>query len=195
MPIDTSLAKAPPRTSPRTTARGSTRAPVPEQKSQREIREEGLLGVGQALQGICVIAQQWADAGAIGMHVPRIAPELAKLADSYGFIATGVDLVIQVGPFGALLATGMPLVMQILANHKVIDATSIVGAGNVVPPEVLEAKMKADIMRQVAEAQREQAAAMRDAQEAQADYARIMATMTEQPSPNGAANDNPSMGV
>lgn len=194
MPINTSLASKTPPPTKRASSGGTSRASVPQGKSQREIREEGLLGVGQALQGICVIGQQWADAGALGIHVPRIAPELAKLADSYGIIASGVDLVIQVGPFGALLATTMPLVMQILANHKVIDASSVAGMGNVMPPEVLESQMKAEAMRMAAQAQREQAEAMRDAQQAQLEYQRIMSQMSE-PSPNGAVNDNASVGV
>lgn len=192
MPIDTSLAtKAPPRKS---TGRGNARASVAThmERSPREIREEGLLGVGQTLQGICILAQQWADAGAIGMHFPKIAPELAKLADQYSIVATGVDLAIQVGPFGALIAAVMPLGMQILANHKMIDASNAVGLGNVVPPEVLEATMKADMMRQVAQAQREQAEAMREAQAAQAEYAKVM---NEIQSPNGAGNDHAPMGV
>jgi hypothetical protein len=70
----------------------------------------------------------------------------------------------------------MPMVMQFLANHGVIDAKRAIG-GNIVPPEVLESQMRADIARMQAEAQREQLEAIREAQSAQAEYEKVMAEM------------------
>jgi hypothetical protein len=193
MPIDMTAAKAPPRRA------RAVKAPVMVQPEQtaRSLREEGLQGLGALVQGVMNMAGQYADAGAIGMYFPGMSTEVAKLADVYEVIAKPVDLIIKVGPFGALIALGMPLVMQIAANHKLVDASRMLGS-SVVPPEVLEAQMKAHIMRQQAEAQREQAAALQEAQAAQAEYQKILSQITPQnvePSVNGKTSEYPTVAV
>jgi hypothetical protein len=189
MPIDMSGVSAPPK-------RRAARAPVQRQSaepeySQRQMRSEGLQGLGALAQGILNMAGQYADAGAIGMYWPRMATETAKLADDYEVIAKPIDILIRVGPFGALIALGMPLVMQIAANHRLVDASRMMGS-SVMPPEVLEAQMKSQIMRQQAEAQREQMEALKEAQSAQAEYDKVLAEMQ---SANGKANATTAMGV
>jgi hypothetical protein len=170
MPIDVSAVKAPPRKS--TGTRTPTKATV-ETKSPNERRVEGLLGLAQLGQGFCLITQQWADAAAIGKHFPPVAVELANIADGNEFIAKPIDFLIEVGPYGALVTAAMPLVMQILANHKIIDASKLINQG-VVPPEVLEAQMKAQVAKMQADAMREQAQAMAEAEAAQAQYQAFM---------------------
>jgi hypothetical protein len=157
-----------------------TYVPLPPQESANDRRVNGLLGLGQMGQGLCMMSQQWADAAAIGMHWDPLAHALADLADENEIIAKPIDILIEVGPYGALVTAAMPLVLQILANHKVIDATKLVGQ-NVVPPEVLESQMKARVARMQSEALREQQQAIAEADAARLEYERFVA---ESPSMN-----------
>jgi hypothetical protein len=63
--------------------------------------------------------------------------------------------------------------MQLLANHRVVDASAMHGYG-VVPPEVLEAQMKAEMLRMQAEAMQAQQQAVNEANEAAAAYSKMM---------------------
>jgi hypothetical protein len=143
-----------------------------EYRSKVEQRDEGLQGIAQLLQGICLITGQYADAATIGNHFPPFSRELAKIADTNETIAKPIDFLIEIGPYGALIAAGMPLIMQLLANHKVIPAS---GMSGVVPPEVLESQMKAQMARMQAQAMMEQRAAIQEAKDAQAEYEAMMA--------------------
>lgn len=173
-----SAAKAPPKR--RTT--GSTSAVAKtakvETKSLRERREEGLNGLAQLGQALCLMTGQLADARTLGMHFPPVASELADLADTHDMIASPVDFLIKIGPWTGLVAAGMPLILQMLANHKVIDAAGMAGQG-VVPPEVLEAQMRAEMARIQAEAMRERQMAIQEAQKAQAEYEKMIAEASE----------------
>jgi hypothetical protein len=142
-------------------------------------REEGLNGVGQLGIAGCLLAKQYADAGAIGKHWPRVSHELAALSDTNEGVAKVVDLVTEIGPYGALLLAVMPLIMQLAANHGMIKADNALG-GDIVPPAVLEAQMKADIATMQAEALRQQQQALREMAEAQADYEAELSRMTVQ---------------
>lgn len=169
MPIDMSGAvKAPPRKAATPRAKAQPPPQVMTQ-SPREAREEGLNGLGQLFQGGLVLFGQYADAGATGRHAPNIARETAALADRYEAVAKGVDLIIQAGPFTGLLLAVLPLALQIGANHKRVDASNL-GALGVVPPEVLEAQMKAEVLRMQADSMRMQQEALQNMQAAQAEY-------------------------
>lgn len=175
MPIDMSLAKAPPAkraavAKKAATPAVSTDAPA---KSLNEQRFEGMMGLASLGQGICLMTGLHADAMTIGKLFPPVAKEIANIADDNETIAQPIDFLIKIGPYGALIAAGLPFVMQILANHKVIDASKAMGQG-IVPPEVLEAQMKAEMMRMQAEAMRAQQQAMNEANEAAAAYAKMM---------------------
>jgi len=189
MAIDMSAAKAPPakRTTAKATAAKATPAPdVTPGKSLNQQRFEGLLGLAQLGQGICLMAGLHADAMTIGQHFPPVAKEIANIADDNDSVAQPLDFIIKVGPYGALIAAAMPFVMQILANHKVIDPAKAIGQG-IVPPEVLEAQMKAELMRMQAEAMQAQQQAVRDANAAAQAYAEMMTPASEAQSPNGTA--------
>lgn len=146
MPIDMSAAKVPPKK--RTANTKTQTVEVKPVASERERREEGLNGLGQLVQGGLLVAKQYADAAAIGMHFGNVSSELAKLAENNDSIAKPIDFLIQVGPYGALIQAVMPLAMQLLANHKIIDAANMPGSG-IVTPEVLESQMQAQ-MAQIA---------------------------------------------
>lgn len=175
MAIDMSAAKAPPqkRAAAKKAAAPAATSDVPA-KPLIQQRYEGLLGLAQLGQGICLMAGLHADAMTISQMFPPIAIEVAKIADDNDTVAQPLDFIIKVGPYGALIAAAMPFVMQILANHKVIDATKAMGQG-IVPPEVLEAQMKAEMARMQTEAMRQQQQAIAEANAAAESYAKMMA--------------------
>ena len=150
-----------------------------ETQSLTERRAEGLNGLAQLFQGVCLMTGQYADAAAIGQHFPPVAMELAKVADTSDVVAKPIDFLIEIGPYGALIAAAMPLALQLMANHKMIDASRLGGQG-VVPPEVLEAQMKAQVARMQAEAMQAQQMAIREAREAQRAFEAMMAEPTQQ---------------
>jgi hypothetical protein len=176
VPIDMTAAKAPPA---RKTAAKRAPAPPPPaveigaKSALNQSRFEGLMGLAQLGQGVCLMSGLYADAMTIGKFFPPVAVEVANIADDNESVAQPLDFIIKIGPYGALIAAAMPFVMQILANHGVIDATKAAGQG-IVPPQVLEAQMKAEMMRMQAEAMREQQQAINEANAAAEAYAKMM---------------------
>lgn len=168
MPINDAGVKPPPRkaTAQRSTPVTRNAASVADTKSMAEKRRDGLLGLASLAQGVCMMTNQWADAAAIGQHFPPVAQELANIADANDTIAKPIDFLIEVGPYGALITAVLPLALQIMANHRMVDASRLIGRG-VVPPEVLEAQMKAQTAAMQAEAMRAHQAALAEAEAAQ----------------------------
>jgi hypothetical protein len=109
-------------------------------------REEGLKGIGQIGTMVLIMTKNFADAGAVDMHFPAIAHEVAELAQENEKVATIVDRIIAVGPYAGLLTAVMPLALQLLVNHDRIQssAAGMLG-GKVMSKEALEAKVKAEI--------------------------------------------------
>jgi hypothetical protein len=175
MPIDMSLAaKAPPRKT------GTRATPARAQAAQVQItsvndrRTDGLLGLAQLGQGLLVAVGLYADAAAVGKFFPPMAKELANVADDHDVLAKPIDFLIEIGPYGALIATGLPLIMQLAANHRLLDASRLGGQG-VVPPELLEAQMKTQMARMQADVMRAQQAAMQEAKQLEREYEQMMA--------------------
>lgn len=177
MAIDMSAVSAPKR---RTSAQTSTprkATPVAETRSLREVRREGLDGIGQVAAGILVLTSNMADAGAVSQYWPGVSKELAELADTNETIAGVADFLTKTGPYTALIMAVLPLGLQIAANHRMVDAAALSSFG-VIPPEVLEAQMKAEVMRQQAEALRAQQDLMAEMQEAEKQLAAARNTPT-----------------
>jgi hypothetical protein len=96
--------------------------------------------------------REWfADAGALQIHWPNVARETASLADQDERIGKAIDYLVSAGPYAGLLTAVLPLGMQIAANHGRIDANAASGLGGVMPKEMLEAKVKADMEKAKAE--------------------------------------------
>jgi len=74
------------------------------------------------------------------------------------------------GPYAALVGAAIPLIAQLAANHRMGAMTNL-GA---VPPEVLEARMDAEMMRAEMEAMRERAAMMQEADATRREMAALM---------------------
>ena len=172
MPINDTAIKAPQR---RTSSSGSkaVATPVISTQTPNERRAQGLMSLGQLAQGVLLMTNQYADAAAIGQHFQPIAIELANIADANEAIAKPIDFLIEIGPYGALVTAVLPLALQLAANHGLLNANAMLGQG-VVPPDVLESKMKAQVAQMQAIAMREQQEAMRQAREAQKEYEQIL---------------------
>lgn len=164
MPIDTSLMSAAP---PRRT--GATRAPSAPRKTINDQRSEAVNGIFQLAGFGCVMTGNYADAAAIGMHSEPISGEIVKLGAVNENIGKGIDYLNQVGPYAGLISAVMPLVLQLLANHGRLDAGKVPGLSS---PQVLEAKIKAQIASQAAQE-------MREAQQAQREFDAAMAAMQD----------------
>lgn len=81
----------------------------------------GIEGIGQLAGGALFFVAP-ADAAAVMLHTPPIAAALNDLAQQDPRVAAMLDKLLAVGPYGALLAAVMPLVLQILTNHGKIPA-------------------------------------------------------------------------
>ena len=123
-----------------------------------DAREEAVNGIFQLVQFGAIIFGQYADAGAIGLHGPAISHETATLANQKPGVGKAIDTLLEVGPYAALITAVMPLTLQVLVNHKVLKAESLVGA-NVVTPEALAADVKTSLAKQQSDAMKRQAAA------------------------------------
>lgn len=97
-----------------------------------------ILGLFQLPAGVLAIAGMQrpvfaADAAAITVHAPNIAQALDDLAHERPEVAAVLDRVLQVGPYGVLIAAVVPLALQVLANHEALPA----GALGTIPREQL----------------------------------------------------------
>jgi hypothetical protein len=154
------MGSAPPRR-----ARASTAAAP--KKTVTDERNENVNGLFQLVGFGCVITGNYADAAAIGMHGPPISKEVVQLGAQNENIGKGIDYLNQVGPYAGLISAAMPLVLQLLANHRRIDHNKVPGLS---APEVLEAKVKAQMAAQAAKE-------MREAAEARKQYEAELASM------------------
>lgn len=150
------------------------RRPAPEKRvtGRQKAREEAANGIGQLIGFGFMVTGQLADAGAVGMHWPAIAHELASVAETDEKMGKALDYLLEVGPYGNLIVVALPFIGQLLVNHKIVKPEALAGA-NVVPPEALEASMHA----QMAETKMH---AIRVRQEAEEQLARMQAEMAAQ---------------
>jgi hypothetical protein len=98
-----------------------------------------ILGLMQIPAGALAIAGMQrpvflADSAAITIHAEPIATALDQLAQERPEIAQALNRVLQVGPYGILIAAVAPLVLQILANHNVLPGGTM---GTVPPPQLV----------------------------------------------------------
>ena len=160
------VVKMPPASPARKMAKVNATPAKPVEDSQKlfDQRVEGLNSIMSLGQGACILSRQYADAAAIGIHGPKLMQEVANLAHTSELVAKSVDWLVTIGPYGGIVLAAYPLVMQILANHKVID-TDKVAIGGIVPSRVLEIQMKASIAEQQAAALAEQQETIKAAEE------------------------------
>jgi hypothetical protein len=87
-----------------------------------------------------------ADAAAITVHAPPIAGALDDLAQEDPAAAAVLDRILQVGPYGALLAAVAPLVLQVLANHSAIPPGTL---GTIPPPQLIASFIPPEVREQM----------------------------------------------
>lgn len=58
------------------------------------------------------------DSATVQLHAPGIANAAHDTAQVDERLASILDKAMEVGPYGALIATGLPMVLQMAANHK-----------------------------------------------------------------------------
>jgi hypothetical protein len=136
---------------------------------KRKDRVEGVNGIFQLAGLGFIMTGQFADAGAVSLHGPAISNEVVNLAEGDDRIAAVVDKLLQVGPYAGLVAAVMPLVLQILANHKIVPADKL-GAAGVKLPETLESEVKTAMELQALEALRQQMAMEEELAEQRANF-------------------------
>src|ERR1700685_1461021 len=136
MPIGQPVAKGTP-PAKRPAAKKPALAQTPQ--SMHDTREQGILGLGQIGQAICMMREWFADAVPIQIDWPNVARETASLADQDERLGKAIDYLVSAGPYAGLLTAVLPFGMQIAANHGRIDARAASGLGGVMPPEMLEA--------------------------------------------------------
>jgi hypothetical protein len=123
--------------------------------NRKNDRIDAVDGIFQLAGMGCIMVGQLADAGALDMHGHDVSVELAELAEKNETIGKGIDTLLQVGPYAGLVTALMPLVLQLLANHKVVPPEKLSSA-NVVMPEVLESQVKTALTKQALDALRQQ---------------------------------------
>lgn len=87
-----------------------------------------------------------ADSVTITTYGPGVSEALSDLANERPEVAAVLERVLSVGPYGALLASVFPLVLQLAANHKVVPA----GIFGTLEPDHLVAAAQAQMERQAA---------------------------------------------
>jgi hypothetical protein len=107
-------------------------------------REEALADLGTLAQVPLIALKQYADVGAVNLHWPNVAREVAKLAEQEESIAKIIDPLMMVGPYAGLVSAVLPLILQLGVNHGRMSA----GAMNTVPPSALGSQVEAAIAQQ-----------------------------------------------
>jgi len=113
-----------------------------------------LAGLGQLVSVGLIIRGQFADAGALSVHGPKVFEEVARIAALEERVGKILDYLGNVGPYAGLITAVIPLALQIMVNHKAIQVMP--GTMGVVPPEQLEADVRTALARQKADAIRAQ---------------------------------------
>jgi len=150
----------------------AARAP---KQSMRQQREEAVAGFGQLAQAPLIALHQYADAGAIGLHWPNVAREVASLADSQEQVARLIDPLIKIGPYTGLITAILPLILQIGVNHNRVPA----GAMGTVPAASLSAQVETAMAAIELQALQQQAEAEMQAQQLRDQIAKSRNKMTE----------------
>jgi hypothetical protein len=155
MPIDTTPRPAPPKAPPRKPGTSVGKHVIKAPADITSARAEALNGLGQITALVLVMRGAYADAGAIAQHGPGISQETAKLADQNESIANLIDYLTQAGPYMGLVSVVLPFVLQLAVNHNRIDAAKLSPDLGVLPPDVLEKRVRAEMEAKRAEVTRQ----------------------------------------
>lgn len=94
----------------------------------------GIMGLLQIpAMGLSMLGRQTknpalqADGYALAMHAPGLAEALNETAKAQPSVARALDSLMKAGPYGAIIAAMVPLVMQLAANHGVMNPAPQMG--------------------------------------------------------------------
>ena len=138
-----------------------------------QTRKDNLMGVLSAGSMFALMRGYYADAGAISQHGPKVATELVLLGKNNEPIGKVLDLLAQAGPYTGIVFAVLPLAAQLAINHNRLDASKVSGINGVTTKEALEAQVKAEIQEAELEA-------LKEAQDRQANVAKLRAEVGEQ---------------
>jgi hypothetical protein len=169
MPINTSAPK--PKATPAQSSRAKAVSAQELAASRLSGRADNLNGLFQMASVMLLVRKQLPDATAVAEHGPNISIEAARIADKNPEFAKVLDMIGKAGPYTGLITACMPLILQIMANHKMMPAEGLTAFG-VMPPEALAAKAKADAEMRVQEM-------LKAASDRQAEVADLKASMKE----------------
>lgn len=81
------------------------------------------------------------DAAAVVVHGPALVDAVAETALSNEQLAALLDRISAVGPWGAVITAGLPLIFQLLCNHRIMPPNAEMG---VLGPNELMARLMGD---------------------------------------------------
>jgi hypothetical protein len=114
---------------PRKAATGAPR------RTARDYRP-GVLGIAQTVCLPLTFAAP-ADAWAVQAYAPGLAEALNDLAKERPEVAAMLDRLMEAGPYGALIAATVPLLVQLASNHGLIPAAMAGRMGAVPKGEII----------------------------------------------------------
>lgn len=113
--------------------RKNTAAKPAPKKAEPDFRP-GIMGLLQIpTLALSVIGRQTknatlqADGMALAIHAPALAEALNATAKQQPAVARALESIMKAGPYGAIIAATVPLVMQLAANHHVINPAPAMG--------------------------------------------------------------------
>ncbi len=118
------------------------KTPTPPRQTTRKTSVDyspGILGIAQALSlPLTMSRSTLPDAWAIQNAAPGIASALNQLAQDRPEVAAMLDRILAAGPYGALIAAVIPMLVQIAANHRLIPQNLAMQLGAVAPEDIIE---------------------------------------------------------
>lgn len=153
MAINITTVSAPPKRTNTRPAAAAKKAAASDQ-TRNEHREAGLKQGASFLSFGLIAAGLKADAGAINRFGPGMITAIVEVAETDDKLGEKLDMFADAGPWAKVFASGLPLLFQFAANHKVVKAEALAGVG-IVKPETLEIETETMLMKQHAAALRE----------------------------------------
>lgn len=149
MPISQAEPAAPrKRGRPRTSAApGAVQAVQPSMSQLAVQRKDNLDAFKQIGVAVSIFLKNYADAGAIAVHGDGLTTALAKQGDTNEKLGKILDYFGVIGPWSEVMTAALPLLLQIMVNHNQVPADAVHQFG-VVPPDLLENKIKLEIQQQ-----------------------------------------------
>lgn len=134
----------------------------------------GLVSTGATLVGLVMGHQVLMDdAGAVALHAEPIAQAVADTAETNDYLAALLDHLEMINGIGAIVLAGMPLILQIMVNHRakteegrerIAEIAPSLAELGVLEPGLMRKKLQAQHKAKMARLEEEQLRAQHDAE-------------------------------